>query len=280
LFGCGFRVPVIAKKGRQTYMGTKLIQLERRVTELEKLADDVAYLAERQTRMENVQPELSIKGQQWYRGARELLVQQDFSGLNEFENCYRYHVESHEMRAFSDIEQYINRGTSDRNKFAGQSEAQEHYGLFAECFAKARALFLAALEEVKSRELPVKSALSFAVSADEFETAQELLKASKDEPILRASGVVARVALERHLFTVAEARGIQIQINPPTKKKPEAQDVINTLVKHQVLTPIQKSELDSLFSVANNCAHPKEPVKAEDVERLNKRGRDLASVIF
>jgi hypothetical protein len=38
--------------------------------------------------------------------------------------------------------------------------------------------------------------------------------------------------------------------------------------------------LDSLFTIANNCAHPKEAIKAEDVERLIKRGKELASIIL
>ena len=40
------------------------------------------------------------------------------------------------------------------------------------------------------------------------------------------------------------------------------------------------SQLDSLFAVANNCAHPKEPIRVEDVERLIKDGRVLASVVL
>jgi hypothetical protein len=53
-----------------------------------------------------------------------------------------------------------------------------------------------------------------------------------------------------------------------------------TLVKHGVLTAIQKSELDGLFAIGNNCAHPKETVRAQDVDRLIVRGRELASVIL
>src|SRR5260370_1407197 len=48
-----------------------------------------------------VQPELSIKGQQWYRGVRELFVQENFSGLKEFVDCYRPEIGG-------GIEQYIN----------------------------------------------------------------------------------------------------------------------------------------------------------------------------
>jgi hypothetical protein len=47
----------------------------------------------------------------------------------------------------------------------------------------------------------VKTALSFEVASSEIDSAQEVLdNASGAEAFLRASGVIARMALERHLF--------------------------------------------------------------------------------
>jgi hypothetical protein len=70
-----------------------------------------------------------------------------------------------------------------------------------------------------SRELPVLTQLSFAVVALEFDTAEALLaQHSGNEAVLRASGVVARVAIERHLFCVAEARTLTI-IVPPRRRR-------------------------------------------------------------
>jgi len=66
-------------------MQTTLIQLQKRVEDLERLADEVGGLAERLSKAEAVKPELSVKGQQWYRGARELMVQHRYSGLEEFD---------------------------------------------------------------------------------------------------------------------------------------------------------------------------------------------------
>ena len=59
-----------------------------------------------------------------------------------------------------------------------------------------------------------------------------------------------------------------------------AADVLQALQKSSVITAIQKSHLESLFKVANNCAHPKEAVIYGDVERLIREGRQLASVIL
>ncbi len=69
-------------------MPTSLQALQQRVDELEQRAGEVLRLAEQLRDGKPVQPELSIKGQRWYRGARELLVQQQFSGLDEFVGCY------------------------------------------------------------------------------------------------------------------------------------------------------------------------------------------------
>jgi hypothetical protein len=134
---------------------------------------------------------------------------------------------------------------------------------------------------MKSRELPLKTQLSFAISADEFERAAELVDSSGgDEVLLRAGGVVGRVALERHLWTVIDSHGITVALNPPTKKKADTQDLLTNLVKASVITPIQKFEMDGLFAIGNNCAHPKEAVSKADVERLINRARELASIIL
>lgn len=259
-----------------TINASKFIQLQRRIQELEQLADEVLSLAEQLKSQSNVQPDLAIKGQRWYRGAREFLVQQGSSGLGEFENCYE-HYEKREgerartLRAHTDIERFLNLNTSN----------QEEYDLFSRFFRKARALVQSTVEEILSRELPIVTQLSFELSADELGAATELLNQSgKAEPLVRASGVIARVALERHLRTVIDKRSLKIQLNPPTKRKADISDLSNTLSKEGVITGIQKSELDSLFMIGSHCAHPRESVKFEDVKRLIERGRELASVIL
>ena len=242
-------------------MKTNLLQLEQRIKELDSLAEEVIKLVpDRES--QNAQRELNMKGQRWYRGGRELLVQQKSSGLPEFDSNYS-----------SIIKDVIN----GNPMAAGHSFDDE----VVDAVSASRSLLAAVLEEIKSRELPIRSQLSFAVSAEEFERALELLNAaSGDEAIIRAAGVVGRVALERHLWTLVDVRGIVVQTNPPSKKKADAHDLLTTLVKENVITPVQKSELDSLFAIGNNCAHPKEVVVAAGVERLINRGREIAATIL
>jgi hypothetical protein len=250
-------------------VNTRLIQLQQRVRQLEVLAQDIGPLAERYYRDEwPVDDELSLKGQRWYRGSRELLAQHESSSLKEFEECYRSTDDS-----YFDLEPVL----SAKNRRSIGMPLEE----FQRGFRKARALVQALEHELLSRELPVVTQLSFSVAADELEKAEMLLREnSNHEVIVRASGVIGRVALERHLWTVVESRGITVTRNPPSKRKPEVSDLLNTMVRENVITPIQRSQLDSLFSVANNCAHPKEAIRVEDVERLIREGRSLASVIL
>ena len=250
-------------------MKTQLIQLQERIETLEKLGDEVHALSERFFRGESVQPDFSFKGERWYRGAREILVQQSFSGLKDFDECYSPSSSSFNMGA-------VIHHTHVREYNAADS-AKKWFDIN---FRTARGLIGSVSEEIISREMPMKSALSLALSADEFDTAQELLNVSRgDEGVLRAAGVIARVALERHLFTVAELKKLTIQVNPPSKRKADASDLISTLAKAGVITGIQQSELEGLFRIANNCAHPKETITQPDVKRLIERSRELAALI-
>lgn len=240
---------------------TTLLQLETRLKELESLAEEMIRLLDIRE-SGDAQTELGSKGQRWYRGGRELLLQQKSSCLDEFDLNYTHII---------------------KDVITGSVLAKGHSfdSEFISSVNIGRSLLGAVVEEIKSRELPIKSQLSFAVSADEFEKASELLQSSSgDEAIVRAAGVIGRVALERHLWTLVEVRGIIVQKNPSTKKKADTQDLLTSLVKENVITPIQKTEFDSLFSIGNNCAHPKEAVVQTDVQRLISRGRELAATIL
>lgn len=247
-------------------MQTKLVQVQQRIDELEALANEVAALAARLKDGEKVQPDLSVNGQRWYRGAREILVQARSSALEEFDQCYdssRVPVRAGAVlggRHFTDIEQYISTNT-DSSWFVDQSrqDRENQYGLFSKDFQKARALLISVIDEIWSRELSVTTQLSFELVVDEFTTAEAILLEAKGQEVFhRVSGMIARVALERHLFTVADQRGIVITANPPHKKKPEAQDAIVSLKKAGIITAIQQSQLETLFKIGNNCAHPQE----------------------
>lgn len=224
-----------------------LVQLRGRIGELEMLAAEVGDLALRVVDGNEVQPGLATKGQQWYRGCRALMAQHGYSGLAQFDRCYNSSV------YWIDINRYL-----VTTPTLPKESLRERFDLFAALFLEARSLVLAVEAEILSRELPVKTELSYEVAATEFDTAQQMLtEAGGEEVFIRSSGVIARIALERHLFTVADARLSTIIKNPSSKKHADASDVVNTLSKAGVITAVQRSQLESLFAVANNCAHPK-----------------------
>lgn len=245
-----------------------LVQLRNRIVEMETLAKEVDGLALRLLNCEEVQPDLANKGQQWYRGCREIMAQQRYSGREEFEDYY--------ASKGGGIKQYFVWSHNDFSPFD-----RSLYDDFSSLFMAARALVSAVEAEILSRELPVKTELSYEVAATEFDTARQMLDEGKAyEVFIRASGMIARVALERHLFTVADARSLTIAMNPPSKKHPDASDVVNTLSKAGVITPVQRSHIEALLAVANNCAHPTGRVVEGDVERLIRQRKQLAAMIL
>jgi hypothetical protein len=130
-------------------------------------------------------------------------VRENFSGLPEFDWLYRsgYWDDPQKQTGFhldySCISAFISHPTLDRMHY------QTVFPYFAQKIAAGDAFIHACISEVKSREISILGELSFVVAADEFETASNLLQSSHKETIIRASGVIARVALERHLRTVA-----------------------------------------------------------------------------
>jgi len=252
-------------------MATQFTHLQKRIAELELLADEVLDLASKAASGQPVSASLATKGEEWYRGARSILVANEFSGLADFDWCYRSYMvlEGKPQLMTWDIGYFIHQSPM----YYGSMSMKASLPFFDQTMTKARALLKSCVSEVKSRAVPMWTELSFVVAADEFSTAERLLQNSTEETIVRASGVIARVALERHLLTVARAKGI------PLKDKPVASDVVNALERNSVVTSIQKANLEALFRVGNNCAHPKEAVKIEDVKDLIKRGREITEAI-
>lgn len=259
-------------------MPVSLDALHRRIQELERLADEVLAIAEQASSGRPVKDELARKGQQWYRGARAFLVEHESSSLAEFDACYDTSKRPDAprgggrppMRQLGDIESYTAQGVTNSSTFE----------IFKGEFRKARALVAALVEEVASRALSLRSQLSLEVTADELDAAQALLADwGGREVIMRAAGVVARIALERQLFTLADTKSVAITKNPPTKPKATADDVLVSLQRGNVITALQKRQIEDLLAVGNACAHPEHPVTYEDVQRLIREGKQIAATL-
>jgi hypothetical protein len=261
-------------------MSSHLKQLEARIKELEKLYAEVLLSGQAYADGDpKGSADLSQKGEEWYRGVRALLVRENFSGLEAFDWCYEaYYPDIHDKtkmaRDSSCISYFIH------VRLFSPMSTKSSLPYFSQSMAKARALLNACISEVKSRELSLLGELSFVVAADEFETASNLLQSSQEETITRASGVIARVALERHFRTVAQEHGVGIVKNPPTKAHPDFTDITLSLKNASVITEVQRARLDVLYRIGNNCAHPKEAVNRHDVEELIRDGSSFVGLIL
>jgi exonuclease VII small subunit len=250
-------------------MRTKLIQLEERVRELELKAIEIESSASLFYDGNSlIQPSLHSRCHAWLLGAQGLLEKLYPEKLELFEHLYTGN---------EGVWRFIR--TMERDS-PNAITFSKNYTMFKSSFSEARGILIGSLERLKSREFDVVLQLSSALVLDEFETARQLFETAKgDESMLRAAGAVARVALERHLLTIADVRNIKIEVNPPSKKKAEAQDVLNSLAKANAITAVQKSELESLFKIGNCCAHPQESIRSTDVDRLIQRGKELLATI-
>ena len=128
--------------------------------------------------------------------------------------------------------------------------------------------------EIESKELSLFENITFNFIADEYDQAEYLFK----NGFSRAAGVVAGVALERHVHLLAEKNNIEVKVNPPTKPKAEFSDYLASLKKADIINEVQRKQLDALYQIRKACAHPEEP-KKEDIDRLIGEGKLLASTI-
>jgi hypothetical protein len=258
---------------------SKLTQLEKRVVELNVLGIELIKLGGLLADEKWLEGSaIGEKGEEFYRGARGLLEAQGFSGLAAFDWCYYAYYpdvldKSKTKMDFSCIHYFIH------NRILNPMHVKAIYPGFAATMSKAIALLKSCVAEVKSRELPIKSELSFVVVSDEFETAGEILNSSSNEALVRASGVIAGVALERHFRTVAEERNITVVKNPPTKAHSDFSDMILALRNASIITEVQRSRLETLYKIRTNCAHPKEIVTRDDVEELIRDGKSFTALV-
>jgi len=130
--------------------------------------------------------------------------------------------------------------------------------------------------EVEARRASYLSALSAAYIEDEYGQAEELLTSG----YVRAAGVVAGVAMERHAHLLAESNGVAVTRNPPFKQKADFSDTISCLKKACVITERQRKQLEGLYAIRTDCAHQNRPEPQQaDVKRLVEEGRILAATL-
>jgi len=123
-----------------------------------------------------------------------------------------------------------------------------------------RSIAKAAPNRVTARQFDTRKEISEDIEQDEIKRARQLF----GDNLIRESGVIAGVALERHLLTMCEMSEKGVDYNPDHSIERLAQSLYeaNEIEK----TPMKR--LRYLGDVRGSCAHPGEELDPQEVERL------------
>lgn len=182
-----------------------------------------------------LQEQLKEEYEYWYARAEELVSTYLPQRLDEFE------------RRRGDVKDYIR--LNKNAKFGPERYVSSASGYFAD----QRNIVKAIPGKIEVEKLKLRRQISETFSMEELQQARELL----DEDLIRAAGVLAGVALERHLQT--ECDGADLQYSHDDGIASLAQ----TLFSAGEINKTSLSNLETLGQIRNDCTHanPTEPNK-------------------
>ncbi|WP_394739453.1 hypothetical protein [Natronococcus roseus] len=137
---------------------------------------------------------------------------------------------------------------------------------FIDRFDVQRNILNAVPARVEAEKLSVRRRLSKRIGRDEIQRSRELL----DNGFIRASGVVAAVALERHLLTMCENSNEVTEFNTNHGISRLSQ----TLYEADEIDKTTWHDLKAPASIRETCAHPEEPNEAA-VRRLIEESEEF-----
>ena len=117
----------------------------------------------------------------------------------------------------------------------------------------------------------IKIQISYEFIADEYEQAELLYESD----FYRTAGVIAGVALERHVKTLCESHSVEVEKNSPNKRIANFSDYINTLKKAGIINEVKRKEFEFLYGIRTSCSHA-DDVNKDDIKRLLERGKEIA----
>ena len=225
--------------------------IRQKVNELHKKAEEVIDLVRKKLDGEDVTEKLCLVAESWYQSTMALFRANDYSRIDDFSRKYEIVIIG----------------------FTSPGGYGKDFQHFSNIMIQMIALLRSFPDELENKSVTLFSQLNFEFIADEYEQAEELLKVH-----VRAAGAVAGVALERHVHTLANTKGVKVESHPSSKTKPDFSDYLNALKKADVINEVQKKQFEALYQVRKSSSHPEE-VDPEDVKRLIREGKILASTI-
>jgi hypothetical protein len=222
-----------------------------RVTKLVQESERLYYLGETLSThpIESTRRELMIAYQKWYREAHALMEENEFSGLEEFEKA--------NGGQGNKINYYIH--------YRGLGFYDPKYEDDFRIPLDIQVALLSSLpNELEARRNVFLKEVSADLSISELEQAQTLLNAGFE----RASGVVARVALEGFIRTL-------YRVNIQESSIPKFDQCIIELKNNGVIEERHRKHLADLNGLGNECAHPGSSITKEEIQRLINETKDI-----
>lgn len=164
--------------------------------------------------------------------------------------------------AYSDIDELLH--------FDGMEhkDVEKYCGILRRIISRQRNLLLSIPPKLEVERLKVRKGVSDEIITEELYRAKKLW----DEGNIRAAGVVAGIALERHLLTVCEISERELEYT----HSDGIRSLAETLYDVDEITQTKKGQLEYLADIRNDCAHAneEEPDRRE-VERLINQAEDV-----
>lgn len=221
--------------------------IKQRVEDLVEDAKKIDELAVKLQSDLSVRQILLTEHQKWYRTVRALMKVNEFSGLLEFDEAYG--------GPGNNFDYYINYYDSSPSDVYDPNY-ENHFKI---PFDTQVALLSALPSEIQGKNVSFLRTLSSDISTSELEEAQKLLENNFE----RAAGVVARVALERHIKTIYQT---EIGAQPI----PKFDQCIIELTKKGIFEERHRKHLAAIYNIGSDCAHAGKNITKEEIAQLIK----------
>lgn len=190
------------------------------------------------------------------------------------------HYEIWYNQALTIVSEYLPKRESDfRNAYSGMDdfihfddkeymEADRYCGLLRRIVSRQRNILLSIPSKLETERLKIRKEISDGILTEELYEA----KALWDNGNVRAAGVVAGVALERHLLTLCNVSDRNLKYD----HSDGIRSLAETLNQAGEISNNKKSQLAYLADIRNDCAHANEgEPDSREVERLINQAEDF-----
>jgi len=178
----------------------------------------------------------------WYNAAYELVNAYLTKRVNDFEYCYKYKIHSGCRGLSYDMQFHQSYSKPDDKSQAARSIQHQ-----LDC---QRNIINSIPGTIYVRNMDLLTVVSHDLVNSEIGCANYIFKKDKThEYCLRVAGILAGIALERHLKTKCESELGSLPEHPTLAP------LINALHKANKITPNQKQYLEAIATTRNDCAH-------------------------